>query len=421
MRNQFLKAAFLMLLTCGMGFLVSCSDDDGPDKGGDGTVPQTILDAFQGQYGDTRATWTTKDGYAIAEFSGDKGKATAWYALDDARWGMTETEIPFASLPQAITAAIGESAYADWIPDNEVDVLERNGSEKLYVVEMEKQGVDVDLYFTEDGVLVNEYVDTDGKGNDYTGYLPQSPESGIHDWIGQHFPDARIVDIDKESNGTEVEIVQDGMKHEILFDAASNWVRTKTEYGHHNYPDVVRTFVQTRYPDYHIDDVDWYETTTDSYYCVEIERGDREKKIYLDEAGEEISRPSTGDVNIGGGDVTVDSGLEAVLNEKYPDAVVVERDYDDGRIEIEIRHDGREKEVFFNFKEEWLYTTYDIRPDELPEAVKASLTERFGANAYWDDDIECVETPEGTFYEVEVYDELDVYVSADGNIIRVED
>ena len=102
-----------MLLTCGMGFLVSCSDDDGPDKGGDGTVPQTILDAFQGQYGDTRATWTTKDGYAIAEFSGDKGKATAWYALDDARWGMTETEIPFASLPQAITAAIGESAYAD--------------------------------------------------------------------------------------------------------------------------------------------------------------------------------------------------------------------------------------------------------------------------------------------------------------------
>ena len=112
-----------------MGFLVSCSDDDGPDKGGDGTVPQTILNAFQGQYGDTRATWTTKDGYAIAEFSGDKGKATAWYALDDARWGMTETEIPFASLPQAITAAIGESVYADWIPDDEVDVLERNGSE----------------------------------------------------------------------------------------------------------------------------------------------------------------------------------------------------------------------------------------------------------------------------------------------------
>ena len=117
----------------------------------------------------------------------------------------------------------------------------------------------------------------------------------------------------------------------------------------------------------------------------------------------------------------MDSGLEAVLTEKYPDAVVVERDYDDGCIEIEIRHDGREKEVLFNFKEEWLYTTYDIRPDELPEAVKASLTERFGANAYWDDDIECVETPEGTFYEVEVYDELDVYVSADGNIIRVED
>ena len=92
---------------------------------------------------------------------------------------------------------------------------------------------------------------------------------------------------------------------------------------------------------------------------------------------------------------------------------------------MEIIHDGREKDVIFNFNEEWLRTTYDVYPNELPDAVKTALKAEFGEDAYWgNDDCECVETPEGTFYEVEVEtrgDDWDVYISAAGKIIWMED
>ena len=88
---------------------------------------------------------------------------------------------------------------------------------------------------------------------------------------------------------------------------------------------------------------------------------------------------------------------------------------------VDIIHDQREKEVLFNFNEEWLRTTYDVRPDELPEAVQSALKAEFGENAYGRDDCECVETPEGTFYEVEVRGDWDVYISAEGDIKWVED
>ena len=416
---------FWTLLISGMLFFVSCSDDDNGPDGSNGKVPQSVLDAFQSQYGQTRAEWTIKDGYAIAEFRGENGETTAWYTLDNARWGMTETEILYSDLPQAIQTTISESAYAEWTQDNEVDVLDRNGSEKLYVVEMKNGGVEVDLYYTESGVLVNEYVDSDGKANDYTGYLPQTPTTSVNDWIEQHFPGARIVDVDVERNGTEVEIVQNGMKHEIWFDTSGSWIQTKTEYGRRNVPETVQAFVNANYPDYRIDDADRYETATDTYYCVELERGDREKKIYLNEQGEEIGRPDTGTDIPSGGNTEVTTGIEAFIQTNYPGAVIRERDYDDGRIEVDIIHDQREKEVLFNFNEEWLRTTYDVRPRELPDAVQSALKERFGENAYWgDDDCECVETPEGTFYEVEVEtrgDDVEVYISAEGNIKWVED
>ena len=71
---------FWTLLISGMFVFASCDNDDNPN--GNGNVPQAVLDAFESQYGDTRANWSVKDGYAIAQFSENNGDATAWYALD---------------------------------------------------------------------------------------------------------------------------------------------------------------------------------------------------------------------------------------------------------------------------------------------------------------------------------------------------
>ena len=47
----------------------------------------------------------------------------------------------------------------------------------------------------------------------------------------------------------------------------------------------------------------------------------------------------------------------------------MEQDYDDGLLEVEIWHEGREKDVYFNGQNAWVYTEWDIRRAELPQAV----------------------------------------------------
>ena len=63
------KLLFLTSLAsmfCLVSFFASCSEDE--NGGGSGNVPQSVLEAFRNQYGETRASWSVENGYAIAEF-----------------------------------------------------------------------------------------------------------------------------------------------------------------------------------------------------------------------------------------------------------------------------------------------------------------------------------------------------------------
>ena len=99
----------------------------------------------------------------------------------------------------------------------------------------------------------------------------------------------------------------------------------------------------------------------------------------------------------------------------------MEKEYDDGLLEVEIRHDNREKTVKFNGRNEWVMTEWEVRANELPAAV----TDAIAANNYTLDDNEAdyVETPDSQWYEVEVRQgrqELKLYISPEGNILRTE-
>ena len=59
---------------------------------------------------------------------------------------------------------------------------------------------------------------------DYQEYLPHNPAASISEWLTQNFPGARIIDVDDEDGGTEMEIIADGWKHEILFGHSHNWI-----------------------------------------------------------------------------------------------------------------------------------------------------------------------------------------------------
>lgn len=87
---------------------------------------------------------------------------------------------------------------------------------------------------------------------------------------------------------------------------------------------------------------------------------------------------------------------------------------------MDIRHDGKEKELLFNGKNEWIRTSREIRYNELPSAVTSALE----AEGYQrdDDEVEVVQTPDASWYEVEVRRqgrEYKVFIDESGKIIKV--
>ena len=425
------------LMIAGMFAFTACSDDNSPGNQPDGTplnptdVPAAVLSAFEEQYPDANnVQWTKKDNYAVATFtkSGDtSGQQSAWFAWDNGTWGMTEYEIPYSLLPDDVRTAFEASEYAasPWRYDREIDVLQRNETETLYVIEVEKNEAgtetEVDLYYTSDGLLVKEIIDAE-RDKDYHEFLPQAPEGSISDWLSANFPDARIIDTDYEDGGTEIELISNGLKHEILFNASNAWVLTKTEYEDRTLSQVPvdLSAIEAAYPDAWVEEVTRYETAEgDTYYCVEFEnRRDDDFKVYIDAQGAEIDRPVSDTGSTGG--IPVESDIEAFLADRYPGAVIIEKDYDDGYLEIDFRHDNYIKEAYFNGTNAWVRTTWELRrASELPAAVSSALDAQYAG--YRVDDIEAIETADALHYELELENgrnELKVIFAEDGTLVN---
>lgn len=420
----------------------ACSSDDDwdydPETGmpvSPTEIPEAIRSAFYAQYGDgARVQWSKKDGYAVADFdgAGPGGEQTVWYGMTDGAWAMTEAEILFSALPESVAAAFAATEYAaaPWHVGREVDVLRRSAGETLYVIEVEKnengRETEADLFFTEAGVLAKVVLDADREAG-YSGYLPQQPGGSIEAWLAEHFPGAGIVDVERENGGTEVEIVWDGLAHDIIFDATGNWVRTKTEYGRRDLdrvPQAVILAAEAAAPGAVVEEVERYETAANGiYYVVDMENGRYDDmELYIDEQGNVMERPQQpdrGEGSVGTG-VPVADDVAAAIGERYPGAVILEKDYDDGYMEIDIRHDGRIKEVRFNGRGEWVDTTWDVRPDELPAAVSISLAENYAA--WRASEAEAVEFELGRFYLVELDGmhsaaELKVKLAENGHVL----
>ena len=283
------------------------------------------------------------------------------------------------------------------------------------------------MYFSEDGILVEEIVDND-KNNDNSGWLPQQPTSdSVVDWIQNKYPGARIVEIDVERGGIEVDIIYNGFKHEVVFSTSNEWIYTKIEYGRRHL-DLIDAVVlnalrqsSSYIDDRHIDDISLYDTAQSGrFYCFELEtRFDDDVDVYITEDGEVLQgKPSFG----GNSGVAVNENIEEFIAGKYPGAVIIERDNDDGYIEVEILHDGKVKEVVFNWQNEWLKTEWELRRNELPQNIIDVITANYDGYYIEDDEIEVIETQSGIFYEVELEGrgrDLKLIINSNGTIEKV--
>lgn len=448
-----MKKNFLSAIVFATGLLFgfsACSEDSTSNQDptttttAESSLPSTVLDQFYAKYpAATNVTWETKDQYYVASFnlattrSTGSTAYTAWFSKTDGAWGMTETEIAFSALPTAVQEAYAATEYgasgSAWTTDQTVDYLQRpDGSEEIYVIEASKteSGVetDADLYYTAAGILLKVILDAETE-SDHSEYLPQETATTISQWLSTNFPNATIAEIDVENGVTEVEIINDGWKIDVVFDASQQWVYTKTEYdyrGLSNIPTVVLTTLRSSSyytSDAAIDDADKYETRDNgTYYAFELETAhDNEVNIYIDETGTLLnSEPqNTVTTTTGTTSISVDAAIQTVIDTKYSGATILSKEYDDGYLEVEILHDSLRKTLKFNGNNEWVKSEWEVTT--LPAAVTATITA--GGYTLDDNEFDYEETSTYAWYEVDVRKggvEYTLYISADGTIQRTE-
>jgi major membrane immunogen (membrane-anchored lipoprotein) len=63
------------------------------------------------------------------------------------------------------------------------------------------------------------------------------------------------------------------------------------------------------------------------------------------------------------------------IDTRYNGAQIRGSEYENnGLLEVEIRHDGKIKDVYFDSQNGWVYTSWDVRVQDLPVEVKNALT-----------------------------------------------
>jgi len=268
---------FLLISVIGSMAFYGCDDDDNLN------VSKEYESKFNSMYPNAeRVSWEKKGSYYVADFrrSEMKAEAEAWFD-NLVEWKMTVTEINYDAFPQKVKDGFQSGEYAKWRIDD-TDMLERAGMETIYVIEVEQSNQEYDLYFTEDGVLVKAVPDD---SNDPSHYIPGDISSSISAFIESKYPGAKIIEIEKEKNAIEVDIRDQGVHRELFFTLTGEWQYTKTEVTSAAVPEkVMEAFRKSRYANYRIDDIDFYNTPDTDFYIFELdsEPNDIRLKIFTD-------------------------------------------------------------------------------------------------------------------------------------------
>ena len=300
-----IKLSVLTLAAAGMS-LTGCDKDPVSV-----IVDPAVNNAFHAMYnGATRAQWEHKQGFYVVDFWQNGVEAEAWYDSTGA-WYMTETDVRYADLPEAVRSAFAASEWAGWRVDD-VDKLEYPDRETVYVMEIELADVDRALWFSPDGILAKVVPDnntgtgnvadpgkspgTDNPGSGNTpgngsntgtgGYGPSAILPAVRDFIVGKYPGARIIDVETEHNTIEIDIVDGRTPREVVFSRDGAWIHTETELRRADVPaQVLSALAASQWGAWRIDDIDSFDTPDGLYYLIEVESGNRESRVRIDAGG----------------------------------------------------------------------------------------------------------------------------------------
>ena len=253
----------------------SCDDDDDNLK-----VPEKLQSAFSQKYPEASPKWKTRSNYYIADFRDRNYDSEAWFT-SGAVWLMTETDLPYAALPEAVKNAFQNSEYGQWRLDD-VDMVEREGMEPVYILEVEQGSREMDLYYNAEGILIKAVEDSEDDSEDY---LPVELPEGVKNFLQEKYAASEIVETDREHGQLEVDIIHDGVAKEVLFDNNGNWLSTSWEIGPDTLPEAVKTAIRQEINDNYVgyetdDEPELVETPDGNYYRIELET-ENDKEVIL--------------------------------------------------------------------------------------------------------------------------------------------
>ena len=208
--------------------------------------------------------------------------------------------------------------------------------------------------------------------------------------LNQLYPDARQIEWDVEKDYFVADF-HDG-KHEVeaWFDQTGAWIMSETDITYNELPKaVIDSFESGLYASWRIDDVDLLEQSgRGNIYILDAELGEQEMTLHYSENGDLINEVPDG-------------------NQNRP----IQPTPSDNRIH---------KEVIFDAQEQWLYTEWEIRQNEVPVVVMNAFNASEYAS-YRIDDIHCVERTDGIYYafDLELGDrDYIATFDAEGNLIK---
>lgn len=268
---------FLFILLVTSLSSMSCDKDDDNKYQPNAEVVNT----FTSKYPDAQhVEWEMKNNYNVAEFRNNGIKTETWIDASG-KWYMTESDISFEALPDAVKTSFNASEYAQWRRED-VDKVERVDMETIYVIEVEQGNQEMDLYYTEDGNLFKAIPD-----NDSDNYIPTTLPEEIKNFISQKYKNASIIDTEIELGFIEVEIWDNNRKKEVLFTPKDNkWHLTTWELRENEVPANILSLIHSQYAGYRIDDIDYEERANGTnVYLFELEKGEQEIYVSIDTNG----------------------------------------------------------------------------------------------------------------------------------------
>lgn len=233
------------------------------------------------------------------------------------------------------------------------------------------------------------------------------------------FPKAASVSWTEKAEHHVVQFKTSDEAKEAWFDKAGKWQLTETKLSKMKLPAaVLEAFESSEYSSWRIDDIDYVERKDrEVIIVIEVEKSNVEVDLYYLSEGTLFKTIIDNDDE----DYLPNNLPKEVLDflaSTYPAHKIVDSEFDDGRLEVEIYHDKLKREVLFSADNNWIRTTTELSIKAVPQSI-LNVLKSSKYSSYTIDDVDHIVTPKEEFYIFElefINSEIDVRIYLDGTI-----